>query len=118
MSTTQQRWLVHSEGLHLVYTRKDLSNRNVMRWRAPLYVAQVNVESLRLLRDTERIAVPLIGDGVKNPDHVARLGNFHTVNVNPEESWVTVGECIPKEDWRGDTIIGRITWRTPNGLVS
>ncbi len=33
MSTTQQHWLPHSEGLFLVYTRKAEENVNVMRWR-------------------------------------------------------------------------------------
>ncbi|MEZ6039608.1 MAG: hypothetical protein R3C20_03830 [Planctomycetaceae bacterium] len=37
MSTiTQQHWLTHSDGLYLVYTRKDESNINVIRWRSPL----------------------------------------------------------------------------------
>ena len=31
LSTTQQHWLTHSEGLFLVYTRKDPSNLNVPR---------------------------------------------------------------------------------------
>ena len=35
MSTTQQHWLTHSDGLFLVYTRKEASNANVMRWRSP-----------------------------------------------------------------------------------
>ncbi len=118
MSTTQQRWLTHSDALFLVYTRKDASNVNVMRWRAPLWVARVDTERLCLLRDTERVAVPLIGDGVDDPDHVARLGNFHTVNVTPGESWVTVGETLPADGWKGDTIISRITWERPNRLVS
>ena len=117
MSTTQQRWLTHSEGLFLVYTRKDATNVNVMRWRAPLWVARVDTDQLRLVRDTERIAVPLRGDGVADPDHVARLGNFHTVNVSPHESWVTVGESLPAQGWKGDTIISRITWERPNRLV-
>ena len=85
-----------------------------MRWRAPLYIAQVDTESMRLIRDTEGIAVSLVGDGVHNPDHVARVGNFHTVVVSEYESWVTVGECIPAEDWKGDTIIGRIRFDKPN----
>jgi hypothetical protein len=117
MSTTQQRWLTHSDGLYLVYTRKAENNINVMRWRAPLFISRVNTDKLCLLRNTERVVVPLIGDGIGKPDHVARLGNFHTVNVTAEESWVTVGECIPKEDWRGDTIIGRIYWSKPNRLA-
>ena len=114
MSTTQSRWLPHSNELYLVYVRRAEENRNVMRWRAPLYVARVDTKTMRLERETERVAVALVGDGVNNPDHVARIGNFHTVAVSEYESWVTVGECIPAEDWKGDTIISRIRWTEPN----
>ena len=117
MSTTQQRWITHSEGLFLVYTRKDESNLNVMRWRAPLFIAQVDTERLCLIRASERIAIPLRGDGIGDPDRVARLGNFHTVNATIDESWITVGETVPSERWRGDTILSRITWSLPNQLV-
>ena len=51
MSTTQQRWLPHADGLLLVYTRKATENANVMRWRAPLYVAEVDPATLRLRRE-------------------------------------------------------------------
>jgi hypothetical protein len=117
LSTTQQRWLIHSKALFLVYTRKSEENVNVMRWRAPLFVAQVDPERLCLLRRTERVALPMVGDGVDDPDHVARMGNFHTVNVGPLESWVTVGEVIPAEGYVGDTLIGTIIWDEPNELA-
>ncbi len=117
MSTTQQHWLAHSDALYLVYTRKAEHNVNVFRWRAPLFVARVDVPSMRLVRSSERVALPLIGDGVNDAKHVARMGNFHTVSVGPHESWVTVGECLPQDGWKGDTLIGRIRWAKPNGLV-
>ena len=117
MSTTQQRWLPHSDGLFLVYTRKAKENVNVMRWRAPLYVAEVDRETLRLIRATERVVLPLIGDGIANAKHVARMGNFHTVAAAPGESWVTVGETLPDDGWRGDTLLARIQWSRPNELA-
>ena len=117
MSTTQQRWLAHNEGLFLVYTRKAEENVNVFRWRAPLYVAQVDTRTLRLMRSTEQVVLPLIGDGVKDPDHVARMGNFHVVHAAPEESWVTVGETLPHDGWKGDTLLARIHWLVPNRLA-
>ena len=117
MSTTQQRWLTHSEGLFLVYTRKAAENINVFRWRAPLYVAQVDTRTLRLLRASEQILLPLVGDGIGNPGHVARMGNFHVVHATPQESWVTVGETLPKDDWKGDTLLTRIHWSAPNRLA-
>jgi hypothetical protein len=117
MSTTQQHWLTHSDGLFLVYTRKDVSNVNVVRWRSPLWMAQVDVKTLRLIRATERIVLPLVGDGVKDPDKVAIMGNFHITNVAREESWVTVGEWQPKNGIKGDTLLARIRWSRPNRLV-
>lgn len=117
MSTTQQHWLTHSDALLLVYTRKAEENVNVMRWRAPLYLAEVDRDSLRLIRDRERVALPLIGDGIDDAAHVARMGNFHTVAASPEESWVTVGETLPADSWSGDTLLARVHWARPNLLA-
>jgi len=117
MSTTQQHWLPHSEALWLVYTRRDASNENVVRWRSPLWMAQVDTRTLRLRRDTERVVLPLVGDGVKDPNRVAIMGNFHPVNVTPNESWVTVGEWQPKNGIKGDLLLARIRWNRPNKLV-
>ncbi len=116
MSTTQQHWLPHSDGLFLVYTRKDATNENVFRWRAPLFMAEVDRRTLRLVRASERVVLPLLGDGVRNGKHVARMGNFHTVAAGPDESWVTVGESRPRDGYAGDTLLARIQWRRPNKL--
>lgn len=118
MSTTQQHWLTHSDALFLVYTRKDASNVNVIRWRAPLWLAQVDPKTLRLRRDTERVVLPLVGDGVKDPDKVALMGNFHITNASRDESWVTVGEWQPRNGINGDLLLARIRWNKPNALVS
>jgi len=117
MSTTQQHWLAHSEALWLVYTRKDVSNTNVPRWRVPVWMAQMDPATLRLRRDTERVVLPLVGDGVNKPDDVAYSGNFHPVNVSPDESWVTDGEMLPKHGFKGDLLLARIRWTKPNALV-
>ncbi len=117
MSTTQQHWLTHSEALWLVYTRKDATNVNVVRWRSPLWMAQVDPQTLQLRRDTERVVLPLVGDGVNDPDRVAIMGNFHPTNVTPNESWVTVGEWQPKNGIKGDLLLARIRWSRPNTLA-
>lgn len=114
MSTTQQHWLTHSNGLFLVYTRKDDSNKNVIRWRAPLWVAQVDPEKLCLIRETERVVLPLVGDGVNNPNKVALMGNFDVTNLSPNESCVTVGEWLPRDGAKGNLLLGRIKWNQPN----
>ena len=117
MSTTQQHWLVHSDGLFLVYTRKAEENANVFRWRAPLYVAAVDREGLRLVRESEQVVMPVIGDGVDDPNHVARMGNFHTTAASPDVSWVTVGETLPHDGWHGNLLLARIHWSRPNRLA-
>jgi len=117
LSTTQQHWLTHSDALHLVYTRRDDSNENVIRWRSPLWMARVDPERLCLLRDTERTVLPLVGDGVNDPDGVPLMGNFHVTNVTPQESWVTVGEWLPRGGARGDLLLARISWSRPNRLA-
>lgn len=114
MSTTQQRWLVHSDGLFLVYTRKAEQNAKVMRWRTPLFVAEVDRQTLRLIRESEQVVLPLVGDAV----HVALMGNFHTVAASRAESWVTVGENRRNDGWKGDTLLARIRWSRPNRLVA
>ncbi len=116
MSTTQQHWLTHSDGLFLVYTRQDDSNRNVIRWRAPLWVARVDPERRCLIKSSERVVLPLVGDGVDEPDKVALMGNFNVTNVSPHESWVTVGEWMPRDGYRGDVLLARIRWSKPNRL--
>ena len=116
MSTTQQHWLRHSDGLFLIYTRKDITNANVIRWRSPLWVAQVDTQELCLKKSTERVLLPLVGDGVNEPDKVALMGNFNVTQASPDESWVTVGEFIPRHDYRGNVLLARIRWSTPNRL--
>jgi hypothetical protein len=114
ISSTQQHWLTHSDALFLVYTRRDAANRNVVRWRAPLWLAQVDVETRSLIRSTERVVLPLVGDGVDKPDEVALMGNFNVTHVNSEESWVTVGEWMPRGGYRGNVLLARIRWSRPN----
>ena len=117
MSTTQQRWLTHSDGLFLVYTRKTEDNYNVARWRAPLFVAQMDTDKQCLIRSTEQIVFPMDSDGTVPGDVVARMGNFHTTNVSSQESWITVGESRPNHNWCGDTLLARVYWEKPNQLI-
>ena len=116
MSTTQQHWLVHSDALYLVYTRQAEVNANVMRWRAPLYLAQVDRATLRLIQNTERVVFPLVGDGINDPAHVPHYGNFHVANISPQESWITAGEVIPA-NFRGDMLLARVRWVKRNFLT-
>jgi hypothetical protein len=115
---TQQHWVTHSDGLFLTYTRRGADNDEVIRHRAPLFMAQVDPDRLCVLRATERAVVPKLG---------AQLGNFGTVNVSPEESWVVTSECMQgdakapldleiteKRGANNRIYIARLRWVKPN----
>lgn len=110
---TQQHWLIHTDGLFLVYTRKGANNDHVFRNRAPLFIAQVNPDTLRVIRTTERVLIPERG---------ATLGNFGATAIDEHESWVTVNEGVWNDDMRargakGALFAARIHWETPNVTV-
>ena len=107
---TQQHWVTHSEALFLVYTRRGANNDHVFRHRAPLFMAQVDTERLRVIRETERVLVPERG---------ARLGNFGVTDVSENETWVTVAEWmqprgVERHGSDGSVFVARIHWATPN----
>jgi len=115
---TQQHWVTHSDALYLAYTRRGANNDHVFRHRAPLFLAEVDVDKLCVRRATERILVPERG---------ARLGNFGICDVNEGETWVTVAEWM--QTWSPDIVLrpdnpygadnsvyaARIRWTKPNG---
>ena len=82
---TQQHWLVCGNKLYLVYTRKAGNNDHVFRHRAPLFMAEVDTDTMRILRHTERIVAPERG---------ARLGNFGVCNINDSLAVITVSEWM------------------------
>ncbi len=107
---TQQHWVTHSDALFLVYTRRGANNDHVFRHRAPLFMAQVDPRTLRVIRKTERIIVPEKG---------ARMGNFAVVKVSPHESWVTVTEWmqprgVEKYGSNNRVYTARIKWSRPS----
>ena len=85
VNNTQQHWVTPSGGLFLTYTRRGADNDEIVRHRAPIFMAQVDPVRLCVIRSTERVLVPKLG---------AQLGNFGTVNVTPDESWVVTSECM------------------------
>jgi hypothetical protein len=110
---TQAHWLAHSNGLFLTYTRRGANNDHIARNRAPLFVAQVDVSKLQVIRQTEQSLLPERG---------VMLGNFGAASITPGESWVTDSEYIlsgtvDPRGADGTTWLGRISWQTPNQLV-
>ena len=114
---TQQNWVTHSDGLFLVYTRRGANNDHVFRHRAPLFMAQVDPKTERVIRATEKILMPQRG---------ARLGNFGITQVNERETWVTDSEwmqtwgpnfIMPADNKYGSdnsVYVARIQWDQPN----
>ena len=82
---TQQHWMTIGGGLFLVYTRRGANNDHIMRHRAPLFIGQVNPQSMQVSRDTERILIP---------ENHATLGNSGVCRISDTESWVTCGEGL------------------------
>ena len=82
---TQQHWITIGGGLFLVYTRKGANNDHIMRHRAPLFIGQVDPETLRVIRATERILIP---------ENHATLGNSGICRISETETLVTCGEGL------------------------
>lgn len=80
---TQAHWLSLGEALYLVYTRRGADNDHIMRHRAPLFAAQVDPRTKRVLRATEQVVVP---------ENHATLGNSGVVHISESEAWITVAE--------------------------
>lgn len=95
---TQQKWVTHSDGLFLLYTRRGANNDHVFRHRAPLFMAQVDPEKLQVIRASERVAVGLKGK--------ASLGNFDATTIDEKETWITVAG--------GKAYCTRVIWSKPN----
>lgn len=107
---TQAHWLSHGDGLFLTYTRRGANNDHIMRNRAPIFVAQIDPETLQVLRRTERILLPERG---------VMLGNFGAAAITHDESWVTDAEFLisdkPHPKGADGTIwLGRVKWSKPN----
>lgn len=93
---TQQHWLVGGGKLWLVYTRRGADNDHVFRHRAPLFIAEVDPVTLRVIRATEKIAVPNRG---------ARLGNFGCFSEDDKRGFVVASEWMQygggdKDGWK------------------
>lgn len=117
---TQAHWLTHSAGVFLTYTRRGANNDHIPRNRAPLFIAQVDPETMQVIRSTEKVLLPERG---------AMLGNFGAAPITRAESWVTDAEFIsrlvdPLAGTRphsrgadGTVWLGRVRWSEPNELV-
>lgn len=110
---TQQHWLAHGDGLFLSYTRRGANNDHIARNRAPLFIAQVDPETLQVIRATEKALIPERG---------VMLGNFGASAIDANESWVTDAEFLVSDKPHakgadGSVWISRVRWSKPNALA-
>ena len=91
---TQQHWISNSNGLFLIYTRKGANNDHIVRHWAPLFIAQVDLESICMLKETEKVVFPILANG-------GDVGNFGVTYVNDNECWVTAA-VSPKDSKSND----------------
>lgn len=83
--STQQHWVRLGDKVFLVYTRKDGSNGHIMRFRAPLCIAEADAGRGVLIRSGERVVFPR-----RNINGVEVLyGNFHCAQLGEEMALVT-----------------------------
>ncbi|MCA9064841.1 MAG: exo-alpha-sialidase [Planctomycetaceae bacterium] len=80
---TQQHWATISGKLYLIYTRRGADNDHIMRHRAPLFIAEVDPQTLQVIRSSEQILVP---------EDNATLGNSGVCHISDHETWITVAE--------------------------
>lgn len=108
---TQQHWITQSGGLYLIYTRRGANNDHVMRNRAPIFIARVDPERLRVLRATEQVLMPETGLDLG--------GGFAPVDVSANETWVISSEMgFPKTriNEPNHVRLAKILWAEPNKL--
>jgi len=105
---TQQHWVAHSEGLFLAYNRRGLDNDDVFRHRAPLVMAVVDTETLKVDRKTEQVLLPKVGKST--------FGNFGVAHVSANETWVTAGRGGANAG-EPSVYVARIHWAKPNARM-
>ncbi|WP_395738841.1 exo-alpha-sialidase [Prosthecobacter sp.] len=105
---TQQHWIVHEDGLYLIYTRKGANNDHVFRHRAPIFIARVDPDQLHVIRATEQILMPETG--------VDLGGGYAPVAVNEKETWVISTEMAFPKNRQGENnriLLAKIIWNQP-----
>lgn len=85
---TQQHWLTGGGRLWLVYTRRAGVNDHIFRHRAPLFIAEFDLERMCVIRSTEQIAVTERG---------ARLGNFGCQSYSEREGYIYAAEWMQND---------------------
>ena len=103
--STQQHFLTIGGKLFLSYTRNAGYNSKVPRFRAPLFIAEVNPERLELLRASEQIVFPIDGEW-SHPETIAVSGNFMPLSLKDGSGIIFDGSF--KRDGSGIAMLARM----------
>lgn len=96
MSSTQQHFLPLNQHLFLLYTRDAGFNSKILRFRSPLFIAEIDPDTLRLRQESEQILFAVHGNPAC-PETVGLLGNFMVTALNPQQALVSDCEIYPSQ---------------------
>ncbi|MBR4221302.1 MAG: hypothetical protein IKR81_09115, partial [Victivallales bacterium] len=84
--------------------RNNGSNTHIMRFRAPLFIAEADVENASLLRDSEKVVFPQQNhNGIE-----ARYGNFHCAPFGENAAVVTDSALFAEKGNMRTTVIASL----------
>ncbi len=106
---TQTHWAQIGQRLFLVYTRKAEDNAFVVRYRAPLFMAELDESRGVLLRRSERIVVPNRG---------ALLGNFGVTRLDDTSAVICASEWMENAGQWNPTVWNALHERFPAADLS
>jgi len=106
-SSTQQHFARLDGRLWLLYTRNAGYNAAVPRFRAPLFIVEIDTAKEVLIRASEHIALPADGD-FQYPESVGFSGNFMPFSLSDKELLVSDSFIRPQRQYQGLTQIARI----------
>jgi hypothetical protein len=104
-ANSQQHWITHGNKLFLIYSRRGANNDHVFRNRAPIFIAEVDPETLRVRRSSEQIVLPEAG--------LDLTAGFAPVDVTGNETWIVTAEGgFPKDrqNENNRVLLAKIIW--------
>ncbi len=91
---TQAHWMRLADRLFLVYTRRSGQNAHVVRYRAPLWMAEVDQQRGVLIKASEQEVIPERG---------AQLGNFGVTPYSDDAALICVSEWMENAgEWNAE----------------
>lgn len=106
-STTQQHFACMNGKLYLIYTRNAGYNEKVLCFRAPLFMAEIDLKKAAIMAETEMVALPADGD-FNDPEGVGISGNFFPCSIAQDELLISDAFIRPYAGYVGLTQISRI----------